>query len=131
MHSANNSEAFVHETLHPLGDKRVALVRADRGFCGNGFLETLENKQLHFAADRVCLNNFWDTEATLNVVMMAYNLMSLFRQAGYLNHEGRKDILKLAVAIQHRKWLSGLWERSKTFDLPVHFSLLPALKPAS
>ena len=265
-HSANNSEAFLHETLDHLGGKRVALVRADSGFCGNGFLETLEKKYLHyiiaqrinqplqramvdhkawwkldegielcsfpyrasswdkprrvvcirqhieqrahakgrtlslfandplygqyryaalvtdldladadvwrlyrgradcenrikelkydFAADSFCLNAFWATEATLNVVMMAYNLMSLFRQAllkkaasiskqnniqqtlktlryklfakaGYLTHEGRKDILKLAVAMHHREWISGLWDRSKTFDLPVHFSPLP------
>ena len=83
--------------------------------------------------------------------MLAYNLMSLFRQAvlktavaqtntrdvqqtlktlryklfakaGYLPHEGRKDILKLAVAMHHREWLSGLWDRSRTFALPVHFS---------
>jgi len=34
-----------------------------------------------FAADSFCLNNFFATEACLNTVMMAYNLMSLFRQA--------------------------------------------------
>ena len=265
-HSASNSEGFLHETLDHLGDKHVSLVRADSGFCGNGFLETLENKALHyiialrlnqplqramvehklwwklddgielasfayqasswqsarrvvcirqhiqqranakgrtlslfaddpvygqyryaalvtdldladamvwrmyrgradcenrikelkydFAADSFCLNDFWATEATLNVVMMAFNLMSLFRQAvlkkavasnnpteiqqtlktlryklfakaGYLTYEGRKDILKLAVAMNHREWLSGLWDRSKTFDLPVHFLPLP------
>jgi len=85
--------------------------------------------------------------------MMAYNLMSLFRhaalsslspkvagkdiqhtlktlryklfaKAGYLTHEGRKDILKLAVAMHQREWLSGVWDRSKTFTLPVHVTPL-------
>ncbi len=72
--------------------------------------------------------------------MLAYNLMSLFRQAvlktavtqtktndlfakaGYLTHEGRKDILKLALAMHKREWFAGLWDRSKIFALPVHFS---------
>jgi hypothetical protein len=99
------------------------------------------------------LDDFWATEACLNTVMMAYNLTSLFRhaalkslnpqvaskdvqhtlktlryklfaKAGYLTHEGRKDILKLAVAMHQREWLTGVWDRSKTFALPVHFKPL-------
>jgi hypothetical protein len=34
-----------------------------------------------FAADSFCLRDFWMTEAALSMVMVAYNLMSLFRQA--------------------------------------------------
>ena len=95
------------------------------------------------------MNDFWATEACLNIAMLAYNLMSLFRQAvlktavttnkdvqhtlktlryklfakaGYLTCEGRKDILKLALAMRQREWFTGLWDRSKTFTLPVHFS---------
>jgi len=96
-----------------------------------------------FAADSYCLNDFFATEACLNVVMMAFNLMSLFRQtllktrprhtlktlryklfgtAGYITHEGRKRILKLALAMKRRTWMTGLWEQSSNFDLPVHFS---------
>ena len=33
-----------------------------------------------FAADSFNMKDFWATEAALNVVMLAYNLMSLFRQ---------------------------------------------------
>jgi len=104
-----------------------------------------------FGADSFCLNDFWATEACLSIALFAYNLMSLFRQAvlktalkqspandiqhtlktlryklfakaGYLTCEGRKDILKLAVALRSRQWFTGLWDRSKTFALPVHFS---------
>jgi len=110
-----------------------------------------------FAADSFCLNDFWATEACLNIALLAYNLMSLFRQAvlkasvlqsggqdvqhtlktlryklfakaGYTTHEGRKDILKLCVAMRQRQWIEGLWDRSKTFSLPVHFA--PALSTA-
>lgn len=104
-----------------------------------------------FAADSFCLCDFWATEACLNVALLAYNLMSLFRQAvlkasalhsggqdiqhtlktlryklfakaGYTTTEGRKDILKLAIAMRQRQWMEGLWDRSKTFSLPVHFT---------
>jgi hypothetical protein len=104
-----------------------------------------------FAADSFCLNNFFATEACLNTVMMAYNLMSLFRQAalkssviesggkdvqrtlqtlryklfakaGYITTEGRKNVLKLAIAMRQREWFEGLWNQSKNFDLPVKFS---------
>ncbi len=102
-----------------------------------------------FAADSFCLQDFWATEASLNVALLAYNFMSLFRQAalrasvlehgsqdiqhtlqtlrfklfakaGYTTTEGRKDILKLSLAMHKREWMEGLWDRSKTFSLPVH-----------
>lgn len=95
-----------------------------------------------FAADQFCLNDFFATEACLNVVMMAYNLMSLFRQlvikgnsqqtlktlryklfnvAGYVTQEGRKRYLKLALAMKRRTWFTGLWEQSSNIKLPAHF----------
>ena len=33
-----------------------------------------------FPAGSLCMQEFWATEAALNVVMLAFNLMSLFRQ---------------------------------------------------
>ena len=85
-------------------------------------------------------------------MMLAFNLMSLFRQAllkqtlrkdgtdkpiqhtlstlrhqlfaqpGFITHEGRRPLLKLATAMQKREWISGLWDQSRQFDLPVHFA---------
>ena len=103
-----------------------------------------------FAADSFCLKEFWATEASLTMVMLAYNFMSLFRQvalrhslisggkdvqhtlntlrlklfakAGYIGTEGRKDVLRLAVAMRQRQWFEGVWDKSKSFDLPVTFS---------
>ena len=266
--SANNVNAFLDSTLTHLATKRVALVRADSGFSGTGFLDHLEQKNLSysvalkltaplqralvdaqgwwtlddgielvsidyqaqswshprrvigirqhiakreqargktlslfaddqrweeyrfsalvtdltlptqevwrlyrgradcenrikelkydFAADSFCLTDFWATEACLTVVMIAYNLMSLFRQvalknsviqskgkevqhtlntlrlklfakAGYMGVEGRKSVLKLAIAMRQRTWFEGIWNHSKSFDLPVCFS--PAFTP--
>ena len=105
-----------------------------------------------FAAGSLNLRDFWATEAALHSVMMAFNLMSLFRQVllkqtirkdgtdkpiqhtlstlrhqlfaqpGFITHEGRRPLLKLATAMQKREWISGLWDQSKQFDLPVHFA---------
>ena len=101
-----------------------------------------------FAAGSLCLNDFWATEASLNTVMMAFNLMSLFRRvllksmpnhtlktlryklfamAGYLTHESRKSIIKIAVAMKRRAWIQGLWEQAAQFDQHVYFS--PAFTP--
>ena len=105
-----------------------------------------------FAAGSLNLRDFWATEAALHTVMMAFNLMSLFKQVllkqtirrdgadqpiqhtlstlrhqlfaqpGFITHEGRRPLLKLATAMQKREWISGLWDQSKQFDLPVHFA---------
>ena len=272
---ANNVRSFLADTLHRLGGKQVALLRADSGFDDNAFLEDLEGRQLHytvalkqtpplqralvdaahnahgwwplrdeqdnivagieltrfpyqaqswskprwvtgirqhveqreaakgktmslfaddpvigkwrfsaivsdldlpaqsiwriyrgrancenrikelkydFAADSFCLQDFWATEAAMNTVMLAYNLMSLFRQVllkstivkkgvptavqhtlqtlryklfarpAYLTTESRKPILHLAMAMQQRAWMQGLWDQAKTFDLPAKFA---------
>ena len=105
-----------------------------------------------FAADSFNMKDFWATQAALNTVMLAYNLMSLFRQVlikativkngtqksvqqtlqtlryklfakpAYVTTEGRKPILNLAMAMQQRQWMRGMWDQSKTFDLPVKFA---------
>ena len=46
----------------------------------------------------------------------------LFAKAGYLTTEGCSRILKLAVAMRSRQWMEGLWDRSKSFSLPVTFT---------
>ena len=111
----------------------------------------IKELKVDFAADSFNMKDFWATEATLNTVMLAYNLMSLLRQvllktsavkhsstsvqhtlqtlryklfakAAYITTESRKPILNLAIAMQQRAWMQGLWEASKTFDLPAKFS---------
>jgi hypothetical protein len=96
-----------------------------------------------FGFDSFNIDNFFGTEAALNFVMMAYNLMSLFRQfilnsktqhtlstlryrtfaiGAYLVKDGRDIVLKLALALKRREWFTGLWEKSKTFQIPVQIS---------
>ena len=104
-----------------------------------------------FAADSFNMKDFWATEAALNTVMLAYNLMSLLRQvllktstvkhsstsvqhtlqtlryklfakAAYITTESRKPILNLALAMQYRTWMQGLWDASNSFVLPAKFT---------
>ena len=104
-----------------------------------------------FGAESFNLRDFWATEACLNMAMLAYNMMSLFRQAvlratvtrngteepiaqtlrtlryqlfakaGYVGREGRHHVLKLNIPPRHREWFEGLWNRAKSFDLPFNF----------
>ena len=98
------------------------------------------------AYDSFNIRDFWATEAALNTVMLAYNLMSLLRQvllktsavkhssstvqhtlqtlryklfakAAYITTESRKPILNLALAMQQRAWMQGLWNAAKIFAL--------------
>lgn len=97
-----------------------------------------------FGLDSFCLRDFWATEAALSVSMLAYNLMSVFRQAvmrqkvnhtlatlhhqvlavgAYwgqpTEHEGKsKPTLRVALARKRRAWFEGLWARAGEFALP-------------
>jgi Transposase DDE domain group 1 len=46
--SANNAQGFLSNTRKRLGNKRIALVRADSGFGDNAFLDHLEQEKLHY-----------------------------------------------------------------------------------
>lgn len=94
-----------------------------------------------FAAESFSMQRFYGTEAALNFVMMAYNLMSLFRQVilqqtkqstlktlryqvlaigSYLVKDGNATILKLSLAMKRREWFTGLWNTSQQFTLPYN-----------
>ena len=106
-----------------------------------------------FGADSFNTHSFWATEAALNMVMLAFNLMSLMRQAvikspaaqgskaaiqhtlktlryklfakpAYVTTQGRKPILNLAIAMQQRVWIQGLWEACDSFNLPAQLKPL-------
>ena len=49
-----------------------------------------------FGLDNFCLKNFWATEASFRLIMVAYNLMSLFRHFA-LNHHNRATLKTLKV----------------------------------
>jgi len=96
-----------------------------------------------FGADSFATDNFFALEATLNFVMIGYNLMSLFRQAvlktnpqpqlktlrykifataAYITNDGNQRILNLAVSMKNRLWWDGLFSNFGNLKFPYNFS---------
>lgn len=96
-----------------------------------------------FGFDCFNMQDFYATEASLNFAMIAYNLMSLFRQAviqhdvqntlstlrfkfmaigAYMIKEGNQTILKLSLAMKRRECFKGLWTQSNNFSWPFAFT---------
>ena len=115
-------------TLTRLSLPPVEIWRSYRGRadCENRIKE-LKND---FGLDSFNLNSFYATEAALGFAMLAYNLMSTFRQAvmrtkiqptlatlhqqvlaigAFWNSHSEKNQLLLAVSRRRRAWFEGLW----------------------
>ncbi len=104
----------------------------------------IEELKYDFAMNGFCLKEFYATEAAMRFVMIAYNLMSLFRQnvlqskvqhklstlrylcfaiGAWIVKDGNKKILKLSVPVQNRKWFDGLFDRVFNASPPYNFKL--------
>lgn len=106
-----------------------------RADCENRIKEIKED----FGFDNFNMQDFAATEATLNFVVVAYNLMSLFKQAvlrsdklhqlktlrykifaigGYITRSGNQKLLNLSLSMKRRKWIEGIWNESQNFSWP-------------
>lgn len=96
-----------------------------------------------FGLENFCLKDFWATEASFRFIMVAYNLMSLFKHFA-LNHHNRatlktvklycfalgawtvnhanKKVLKIALPIKKRHWMDGLFSQVKNLSPPFSYS---------
>lgn len=102
-------------------ENRIAELKADFGL--NGF----------------CLDRFYGTEAAFRSAMLAYNLMSLFRQAllqaptavklstmrfqcfalgAWIGGQGRKKVLRISLNARRRQWFEGLFAKIEAFKPP-------------
>jgi hypothetical protein len=107
----------------------------NRATCENRIKEL----KYDYAADKINQRDFFATETTLNFIMIAYNLMSLFRQVviqdqvrptlktirlkalnigSYIVQNGRDQILKMAVRGTRRNWITELWNRIDKVEKP-------------
>ncbi len=92
-----------------------------------------------FGLTGFCLDSFWGTEAAFHAVLLAYNLMSVFRQAllrapravklatmrvhcfalgAWVGRQGRRTVLRISVPPQRRPWFEGLFARLVGFHPP-------------
>lgn len=106
-----------------------------RADCENRIKEIKED----FGFDNFNMQDFAATEAALNFVVVAYNIMSLFKQAvlqsdtlhqlktlrykifaigGYITKSGNQKLLNLSLSMKRRKWIEGIWNESQNFSWP-------------
>jgi len=96
-----------------------------------------------FGLENFCLYDFWATEASFRFIMVAYNLMSLFRHfalnhhkratlrtlkvycfalgAWAVNHANRR-VLKIALPAKRRPWLDGIFSQIHNLSPPFNYS---------
>ena len=109
-----------------------------RADCENRIKELKED----FGLDNFCLKDFWATEASFRFIMIAYNIMSLFRfyalqshnkstlktlkvycfalGAWTVNHSNKK-VLKIALPVKRRPWMDGIFKQITNFNAPVWY----------
>ena len=94
--------------------------------------------------DAFCLQDFWATEASFRFIMVAYNLMSLFRHfglnshnqatltplrsycfaiGGWISHHARKRVLKLSLPRQKRTSMDAIFRQIKARPPPFAYSI--------
>ena len=109
----------------------LPMVEVWRSYRGRADCENrIKELKADFGLDAFNLSDFWATEAALGFAMLAYNLMSLFRQAvmrsrvqhtlsslhglvlaigGSWHKDASQNRLMLSVPRRKRAWFSGLW----------------------
>ena len=60
-----------------------------------------------FGLDCFCLQNFWATEASFQFIMLAYNLMALFRHVALNNHKNATLKTIRAYCFALGSWISS------------------------
>jgi len=104
-----------------------------RADCENRIKELKQD----FGLENFCLQGFWATEASFRFIMVAYNLISLFRHfalnehnkathstlksycfalgAWTVNHANKKT-LKISLPVKKRVWLDGLFAKIEALN---------------
>ncbi|MBE3571070.1 MAG: transposase [Bacillales bacterium] len=96
-----------------------------------------------FGLESFFMHKFWVTEAVFRMIMVAYNIMSLFRQVvlksksratlstlrfkclafeSWISKHAGKTILNISAIGKKRRWLDGLFDIVKQNDRSFYFS---------
>lgn len=92
-----------------------------------------------FGINGFCLDSFYGTEAALRAAVLAYNIMSLFRQAilqapkavrlstmrfecfalgAWVGRKARDKVLRISLTRERRPWFEGLFAKAHRFSSP-------------
>ena len=94
-----------------------------------------------FGADNFCLKEFYATEASFRFIMMAYNIMALFKHqvlnstmqlktlraycfaiGSWITNHAHEEVLNLALPAKRRAWMNGLFENVKQSQVPFKYT---------
>jgi len=110
-----------------------------RADCENRIKELKQD----FGLDQFCLQGFWATEASFRFIMIAYNIMSLFRFFALQSHKkstlstlrsycfalgawtvnhSNKTVLKISLPVKRRAWMEGIFTSIQQNAPPFSFS---------
>ena len=97
-----------------------------------------------FGAEGFTMDDFYATEAAMRMVMVAYNLMSLYRQVtrqtrpqptlatlrfncfavgSWIVRSGNRHILKMSVPLKRRQWFDGLFSAIMQNQFPLSLQI--------
>ena len=97
-----------------------------------------------FGLDSFCLNDFWATEASFRFIMVAYNLIALFKFAAlqsrqfatlrtvksycfalgaWLSTHANKTKLKISLPVKRRQWMEGIFHTIEQNSFPIKYSI--------
>jgi len=93
-----------------------------------------------FGADNFCLKEFYATESSFRFIMMAYNVMALFKHqvlnstmqlktlraycfaiGSWITNHSNEQVLNIALPQKRRAWMDGLFENIKNSQLPYKY----------
>jgi len=93
-----------------------------------------------FGADNFCLKEFFATEASFRFIMMAYNIMALFKHqvlnstmqlktlrsycfalGSWITNHANEKVLNISLPQERRSWMDGLFENIKNTQLPYKY----------
>jgi hypothetical protein len=130
----------VYVTNMDLPAEQIWMIYRERGDAENRIKEL----KYDFGIDGFCMKNFWATEAAFRSAIIAYNIMSLFRQVvlqtksqptlntmkfkcfalgSKIVKRSREKILKISLVQQRRAWLDGLFSTICNLSPPFHGSI--------
>ena len=102
----------------------------------------IKELKYEFAIEGFNAKEFFATEAAFRMVMIAYNLMSLFRQCilqspvqqrlstirfncftvgSWMVKQGNSRVLKMSLKMKRREWMDGLFRKTSEFSMPRSF----------
>lgn len=93
-----------------------------------------------FGAENFCLKEFYATEASFRFILMAYNIMALFKHqvlqsnmqlktlraycfaiGSWITDHANQRVLNISLPAKRRAWMNGLFENVKKSELPFEF----------